>query len=217
MTAKPALWITRKLSAATEARATRDYDVRLNPQDRVFSRDEIVAMSEEVDAILPCHSEIFSSDVAARLSDRVKIIANHSVGVDHCDLEALKVRGIVVTNTPDVLSKATAETALLLMLGAARRGGGDGVAAQRVWTVSGGGGRFFVGLAGVTLVVTYLIWTGVSETMVYYLTPTELIERVEADPTFRELGVKVSGRLIIDSEVGRGSTFTVTLPIEPRG
>ena len=62
-----------------------------------------------------------------------------------------------------------------------------------------GGGRFFVGLAGVTLIVTYLIWTGVSETMVYYLTPTELIERVEADPTFREMGVKISGRLILDS------------------
>jgi len=135
MTAKPALWITRKLSAATEARATRDYDVRLNPQDRVFSSDEIVAMSEEVDAILPCHSEIFSSDVAARLSDRVKIIANHSVGVDHCDLEALKVRGIVVTNTPDVLSKATAETALLLMLGAARRGAeGDRLVRTGNWT-----------------------------------------------------------------------------------
>ena len=78
-------------------------------------------MSERVDAILPCHSEIFNSDVVTRLSDRVKIIANHSVGVDHCDLDACKARGIVVTNTPDVLSDATAEIAILLMLGAARR------------------------------------------------------------------------------------------------
>ncbi|MGD9783448.1 MAG: 2-hydroxyacid dehydrogenase [Hyphomicrobiaceae bacterium] len=121
MAAKPVLWITRKLSAATEARAARDYEVRLNPEDRVFSPDDLVAGSAEVDAILPCHSEIFSKDVAARLSPRVKIIANHSVGVDHCDLEALKARGIAVTNTPDVLSEATAEIALLLMLGAARR------------------------------------------------------------------------------------------------
>ncbi|MCB1515587.1 MAG: D-glycerate dehydrogenase, partial [Hyphomicrobiaceae bacterium] len=119
--AKPTLWITRKLSDATEQRAARDYDVILNPEDRVYSGDEIVAMSGRIDAILPCHSEIFSRDVAARLSDRVKIIANHSVGVDHCDLAALKARGIVVTNTPDVLSDATAEIALLLMLGAARR------------------------------------------------------------------------------------------------
>ena len=93
--AKPTLWITRKLSDATEQRAARDYDVILNPEDRVYSGDEIVAMSGRIDAILPCHSEIFSKDVAARLSDRVKIIANHSVGVDHCDLAALKARGIV--------------------------------------------------------------------------------------------------------------------------
>ena len=135
MTAKPVLWITRKLSDATEQRAARDYDVRLNPQDRVFSSDEIVAMSGDVDAILPCHSEHFSADVAAKLSPRVKIIANHSVGVDHCDLEALGKRGIVVTNTPDVLSDATAEIALLLMLGAARRASeGDRLVRSGNWT-----------------------------------------------------------------------------------
>ncbi|NIA69294.1 D-glycerate dehydrogenase [Pelagibius litoralis] len=121
MSDKPRLWIARKLSAATEARAARDYDVVLNPEDRLFSREELIAMSGEVDAILPCHSEVFSAEVTGQLSDRLKIIANHSVGVDHCDLAALKARGIVVTNTPDVLSDATAEIAFLLLLGAARR------------------------------------------------------------------------------------------------
>lgn len=57
-------------------------------------------------------------------------------------------------------------------------------------------GRFMVGLVGVAAVVTYLIWTGVSETMVYYLTPVELMERVEADPSFAEVGVKVSGTVV---------------------
>jgi cytochrome c-type biogenesis protein CcmE len=57
-------------------------------------------------------------------------------------------------------------------------------------------GRFMVGLVGVAAVVTYLIWTGVSETMVYYLTPVELMQRVEADPTFHAVGVKVSGQVI---------------------
>ncbi len=134
MTNKPVLWVTRKLSPATEERAARDFDVRLNPEDRVFSGDEIVEMSHNVDAILPCHSEHFSADIVSRLSDRVKIIANHSVGVDHCDLEALKSRGIVVTNTPDVLSKATAEIALLLLLAAARRAGeGDRLVRSGRW------------------------------------------------------------------------------------
>lgn len=134
MTGKPVLWITRKLSDATEARAARDYDVRLNPEDRLFSSDEIIAMSSEVDAILSCHSEMFDSEVVAKLFERVKIIANHSVGVDHCDLNALKAKGIVVTNTPDVLSDATAEIALLLMLAAARRAGeGDRLVRTGQW------------------------------------------------------------------------------------
>lgn len=121
MPTRPTLWITRKLSDATMARARRDYEVIDNPEDRVFSRDEIVQISARADAILPCHTEIFDADVAARLDARVKVIANHSVGVDHCDLPALGARGVVVTNTPDVLSDATAEIAILLMLGAARR------------------------------------------------------------------------------------------------
>jgi cytochrome c-type biogenesis protein CcmE len=57
-------------------------------------------------------------------------------------------------------------------------------------------GRFMVGLVGVAAVVTYLIWTGVSETMVYYMTPVELMAKVEADPSFREVGVKVSGKVV---------------------
>ncbi|SOE16458.1 lactate dehydrogenase-like 2-hydroxyacid dehydrogenase [Hoeflea halophila] len=117
---RPKLWITRKLSDATLERAKRDYDTIINLDDSLSSDDEIVAMSAKVDAIIPCHSERFSADIVERLDPHLKIIANHSVGVDHCDLPALKARGIAVTNTPDVLSDATAEIAMLLMLGAAR-------------------------------------------------------------------------------------------------
>lgn len=121
MPQKPVLWITRKLSDATLARASRDYDVIINHEDGLHTADEIIAMSAKVDAIIPCHSEVFDAPVVAKLASRVKIIANHSVGVDHCDLKALGARGIMVTNTPDVLSDATADIAMLLMLGAARR------------------------------------------------------------------------------------------------
>ena len=117
---KPALWLPRRVSDATIERARRDYEVILNEADTPGTADEIVSMSARVDAIMPCHSEHFSAEVVARLDPRLKIVANHSVGVDHCDLSALAARGIVVTNTPDVLSDATAELAMLLMLGAAR-------------------------------------------------------------------------------------------------
>jgi cytochrome c-type biogenesis protein CcmE len=57
-------------------------------------------------------------------------------------------------------------------------------------------GRFFVGLVGVAAAVTYLVWTGISDTMVYYLTPTELVAKVSEDPTFHDVGVKVSGKVV---------------------
>ncbi|MEM8818380.1 MAG: D-glycerate dehydrogenase [Pseudomonadota bacterium] len=116
------LLITRRLTDAVQARAGRDYETVLNMEDRVFTKDELIAACQEVDAVLPCHSEIFSAEVIAALPERLKIIANHSVGVDHVDLAAAKAHGITVTNTPDVLSDATAEIAILCMLGAARRG-----------------------------------------------------------------------------------------------
>lgn len=134
MANKPRLWITRKLSDNAEARAAINYDVIYNPEDTLSASDDIIKMSAEVDAILPCHSEIFDADTVAGLDNRVKIIANHSVGIDHCDLAALKARNICVTNTPDVLSNATAEIAMLLLLGAARRAPeGDGLVRTGQW------------------------------------------------------------------------------------
>lgn len=134
MADKPVLWLPRRVSDATVARARESYEVILNEADDVSTADEIIAMSARVDAMMPCHSEIFSADVASRLDPRLKILANHSVGVDHCDLTALKTRGIAVTNTPDVLSDATAEIAMLLMLGAARRAvEGDRIVKSGAW------------------------------------------------------------------------------------
>lgn len=134
MTDRPVLWIPRRLSDATLERARRDFEVILNENDTPGSAEEIVAMSAKVDGMIPCHSEHFTADVVARLGSRLRIVANHSVGVDHCDLAALKAAGIVVTNTPDVLSDATAEIAMLLMLGAARHAvRGDRLVRQGQW------------------------------------------------------------------------------------
>lgn len=131
---KPRLWITRRLSDATIKRATRDYDVELSQDDAPGTAAQIIEASRNFDAIIPCHSEHFSAEVVAQFGKRLKIVANHSVGVDHCDLPALKARGIVVTNTPDVLSDATAELAMLLMLGAARHAvAGDRIVRTGAW------------------------------------------------------------------------------------
>ena len=134
MSDKPTVWISRKLSDNTIIRAKQHYKVILNSDDTISSADQIIEMSNKVDAIVPCHSEIFNAEVAMQLGSQLKIIANHSVGVDHCDLPALKARGITVTNTPDVLSDATAEIAMLLLLGAARRAAeGDQMVRTHQW------------------------------------------------------------------------------------
>jgi len=133
-TNKPTVLVTRKLPEAVEARLSRDYTPRFNPEDRRYSTPELLELAQGADAILPCHTENLSAEVIARLPDTIRAIANFSVGVDHCDLAAARARGITVTNTPDVLADATAEIAILLMLGAARRASeGERLIRTRAW------------------------------------------------------------------------------------
>ncbi|KAA1055136.1 2-hydroxyacid dehydrogenase [Azospirillum argentinense] len=120
---RPVLLVTRRLPEAVEARAARDFDARLNPQDRALSGADIAALAAETGAegILCTAGDRLDATAIAALPEEVRIVATFSVGTDHIDLNAAKARGLIVTNTPDVLTDATADIALLLMLGAARR------------------------------------------------------------------------------------------------
>jgi lactate dehydrogenase-like 2-hydroxyacid dehydrogenase len=123
--AKPVLLVTRKLPEAIETRAARDYNARLNPQDASWATDgaEIARRATEAGAagILGAPGDCFDAACVNALPPSVKVIATFSVGFDHIDIAAAKARGIAVTNTPEVLSFATAECAFTLMLMAARR------------------------------------------------------------------------------------------------
>jgi lactate dehydrogenase-like 2-hydroxyacid dehydrogenase len=135
---KPVLLVTRKLPAAIEARAARDYDARLNAEDQPWYRDgaEIArrAAAEGAAGILCAAGDPLRADAIAALPDSVRIIGTFSVGYDHIDVPAARARGIVVTNTPEVLSFATAECAFTLMLMAARRAGeGERLVRARQW------------------------------------------------------------------------------------
>jgi lactate dehydrogenase-like 2-hydroxyacid dehydrogenase len=131
---KPVILVTRKLPPAVEERLARDYDARLNPDDALYERDELLKRAEGADAIMPCHTEHFDKDVFERLPKSVKIVANFSVGYDHVDIQAAKDAGVVITNTPDVLSDATAEIVMMLILGAARRAGeGEKLVRTATW------------------------------------------------------------------------------------
>jgi lactate dehydrogenase-like 2-hydroxyacid dehydrogenase len=121
--AKPILLLTRRLPPAVEARAVRDYDARLNPEDVPRSGADIVRLADGATAILCCPAERLDAAAIMALPGTVRVIATFSVGYDHIAVEAAAVRGIIVCNTPGVLSVATAETVMLLILAAARRAG----------------------------------------------------------------------------------------------
>jgi len=121
--AKPILLVTRRLPAAAEARAARDYQARLNPEDVPRSGADIVRLAQEAVAILCCPADRLDAATIMDLPDTVRVIATFSVGYDHIAVEAAAARGIIVCNTPGVLSVATPETVMLLILAAARRAG----------------------------------------------------------------------------------------------
>ncbi|NNG02498.1 MAG: D-glycerate dehydrogenase [Inquilinus sp.] len=123
MAAKATLYVTRKLPDAVLARAARDYDARLNVEDVPPGPDGLVAGAAGMDAILCTSADRFDAELIGRLPARVRIVSTFSVGLEHIDLAAARERGLIIANTPDVLTGATADIAILLLLGAARRAG----------------------------------------------------------------------------------------------
>ncbi|MGE0117130.1 MAG: 2-hydroxyacid dehydrogenase [Dongiaceae bacterium] len=135
MTDRPAILVTRKLPDAVTARLSRDYRPTLNPDDRRYAAAALVAAAAGHDALLVSPTERMTGEVLAALPRSIRAIATFSVGFEHIDLPAAKARGIVVTNTPDVLTNATADIAMLLILGAARRAGeGERLVREDRWT-----------------------------------------------------------------------------------
>jgi lactate dehydrogenase-like 2-hydroxyacid dehydrogenase len=118
---KPVLFVTRRLPASIEALAEREFVARLTPSDVAIS--DLVARAEGADAVLCCPGDALDAKTIAALPASVRVIGTFSVGYDHIDIGAAKARGIKVCNTPDVLSVATAECAMLLIMMAARRAG----------------------------------------------------------------------------------------------
>lgn len=112
--------ITRKLPPKAEAAFAESFTCHLNESDTAKSADQIVAEAEGMDGIALTSMDKFPAALINRLPASVKILATVSVGHEHIDIPAAKARGLIVTNTPDVLTDATADIALLLMLGAAR-------------------------------------------------------------------------------------------------
>ena len=115
------IFITRKLLKPNEKRISKIWDAKLNSEDKVHSQNELIELSRDCDGILCSIVDKFDAETINKLSDKVKIISNFAVGFGNIDIKAAMNKNIIVTNTPDVLTDATAEIAILILLGAARR------------------------------------------------------------------------------------------------
>jgi len=118
---KKKVLITRKLLRFNEDRASKLWDVKLNSNDEIYSTKKLIELSQGCDGILSSLTEKIDANVIDNLPESIKIISNFAVGFGNIDIQAAKKKNIIVTNTPDVLTDATAEIAILLILGACRR------------------------------------------------------------------------------------------------
>ncbi|HEU4650305.1 MAG TPA: D-glycerate dehydrogenase, partial [Croceibacterium sp.] len=114
--------VTRRWPKEVERALQERFEVTLNDADRPLSGAELAQAMGEFDVLCPTVSDTIDAAVIGG-GERVKLIANYGVGFDHIDLAAAKAKGIAVSNTPGVLTDATADIALTLMLMAARRAG----------------------------------------------------------------------------------------------
>lgn len=121
--AKPRVLVTRRWPQAVEARLSEIFDAQLNLGDKPLTPDQFRAAIREYDAILPTVTDKIGAPALECDKPQTRILANYGVGYSHIDLNRVNQHGIVVTNTPDVLSECTADLAMTLMLMVARRAG----------------------------------------------------------------------------------------------
>lgn len=123
MSARPVVIVTRRLPEPVHEALTREFDARLNPEDRPFTADDLQQALRQADAVLTTVTDKVTADVLSAEPRRARLVANFGVGFNNIDIEAAKARGISVSNTPDVLTDATADLAMTLLLMTARRAG----------------------------------------------------------------------------------------------
>ena len=135
MTEKFKILVTRKWPKKVEDKLLTTFDATLNVEDRPLSEAELVEAMKSYDALLPTVTDPITDKIISTSNKKVKIIGNFGVGFNNIDIDSAKRNSIVVTNTPEVLTDCTADIAMLLMLGVARRGSeGEFHVRKKEWT-----------------------------------------------------------------------------------
>jgi len=127
--------VTRKLPDAVETRMMELFDTRLNLDDIPLSHDELIMAVQSAEILVPTVTDKVDAEVINSAGDQLKMIANFGAGVDHVDLSAAAAKGIIITNTPDVLTEDTADLTMALILMTPRRmGEGERIVRNNAWT-----------------------------------------------------------------------------------
>ena len=135
MTGRPVVVVTRRLPEAVERELSQDFEARLNQDDRPLGPEGLMEALRSADAVLCTVTDRFTPEVLAAEPRRAALLANFGVGFNHIDIAAAKARGLAVSNTPDVLTDATADLAMTLLLMVARRAGeGERHVRAGAWT-----------------------------------------------------------------------------------
>lgn len=118
---RPKIIVTRKLPDTIETRMMELFDVTLNLNDRPFGKAELIDAVKNCDVLVPTVTDRIDASVLGQAAPRLKLIANFGTGVDHIDLKVARSQGVIVTNTPGVLTEDTADLTMALMLAVPRR------------------------------------------------------------------------------------------------
>ena len=121
MSEKPVVVLTRRWPEAVEAQMAAIFELRVNARDQPMSREQLAQALLDADILCPTVTDKIDAQLLSAPNVRARLIANFGVGFNHIDINAAKAQGIAVTNTPGVLTDATAEIAMTLLLTSARR------------------------------------------------------------------------------------------------
>ena len=135
MSPRPTIVVTRRLPEAVEREISREFDARLNKDDRPLGPEGLQEALRTSDGLLCTVTDRLTEEVLSAEPRRARILANFGVGFNHIDTEAARARGLAVSNTPDVLTEATADIAVTLLLMVSRRTGeGERHVRKGAWT-----------------------------------------------------------------------------------
>lgn len=113
--------VTRRLPEPVETRMKELFDVVLRETDIKMTRDELAAAMQRADVLVPCITDQIDAGLIGQAGEKLKLIANYGAGIDHIDIATARQRGILVSNTPGVVTEDTADMTLALILAVTRR------------------------------------------------------------------------------------------------